>query len=200
MPRTFSLALVATALTFGAHPVRAQGVEAVINPYFGFYHFDQSSFEEAFDESDVDGGLIYGARLGIESGTFFSWDLAYGRASADGEITIGGDILPEDSGIHIFYGAVNYGLPPPVRLFLSGGVGAIRYSPEDRDARTDFLVNYGGGVSVDLGRMRFRADAKDHIDLCEADPDDEDFFDFGACFEDDALHNIELSAGVEIEF
>ena len=48
-----------------------------------------------------------------------------------------------------------------------------------------------------MGSLRLRADLKDQVDLCnEPEELEADFFE--ACFEDDALHNIELTAGVEI--
>jgi hypothetical protein len=191
--------MLAAATAFGLIPVtgRAQS-ELSINPYLGWYDFDESSFEEAFDDVDVDADPMLGARLGIGDRTGLSFDLAYGRTTVEGELVADDILLPEDSTIHLFYGALNYGLPLPIALFLSGGAGAIRYSPEDRDATTNVLVNYGAGIAIPFGGLWLRADAKDHVDLCDADESDE-LTDFGACLEDDALHNIELSAGIEIE-
>ena len=189
-------ALAALAAT--AAPAQAQGIGITVNPYVGYYHFDESSFEDAFGGSDVSSDLLYGVRAGLGSREGLSLDLGYGHASTDGEITIDDGIFSENADIDLFYGALNYQLPIPViGLFISGGAGAIRYSPEDRDSQTDVLVNYGAGVSIPVGAMRVRADVKDHIDLCDA-PDDLGDFDFGACAEDDALHNIELSVGLEI--
>jgi hypothetical protein len=175
----------------------AQG-EISINPYVGWYDFDQSSFEDAFEDVKVDPDPMLGVRLGIGDRTGLSLDLAYGRTKLEGEVVADDIVLPEDSTIHLFYGALNYGLPLPIAVFVSGGAGAIRYAPENRDATTNVLVNYGAGIALPLGRIRLRADAKDHVDLCDARASD-DFTDFGACLEDDTLHNIELSAGVEIE-
>lgn len=196
-----ALAAIAFLTPTGA---TAQGFGISVNPYIGYYHFDESSFEDAFEDSDVSSDVMYGVRLGLGSREGLSFDLGYGHASTDGQITTNGTLPPgagvfdEDSDIDLFYGALNYQLPIPViGLFVSGGLGAIRYSPEDRDSQTDVLVNYGAGVSVPVGAMRVRADVKDHIDLCDA-PDDIGDFDFGACAEDDALHNIELSVGLEI--
>jgi hypothetical protein len=58
-------------------------------------------------------------------------------------------------------------------------------------------VNYGAGVAIPVGAWRVRADLKDQVDLCEA-PEEFDADAVEACFEDEALHNIELTAGVEI--
>jgi hypothetical protein len=199
MSRIFvGTAAVAALVALGSAPASAQSIGIAINPYIGYYDFDESSFEDAFDDADLESGAIWGARLGLGGREGLSLDLGYGRASVDGKVTIGDVILTEDSAIHLFYGAVNYQLPVPVvGLFLSGGAGAIRYAPEDRDAKTDVLLNYGAGVSIPVGGVRIRADAKDHVDLCDA-PDEFAFDEFGACAEDEALHNIELSAGIEI--
>jgi hypothetical protein len=191
-----TLTAATAALVLVPVPARAQA-ELSVNPYIGWYDFDESSFEEAFDDVEVDADPMLGARLGVGDRTGLSLDLAYGRTTVEGEIVADDIVLPEDSTIHLFYGAVNYGLPLPIAIFVSGGAGAIRYSPEDRDATTNVLVNYGAGIAIPLGNLRLRADAKDHVDLCDA-PDSDDFTNFGACLEDEALHNIELSAGIEI--
>lgn len=197
-------AALAALLSGGTVPGHAQGLGFGINPYVGYYHFDESSFEDAFDDVDLNADPIYGVRLELGGHTGFSVDLAYGRTGVDGEVVVDDaplTELDEDSTIDLFYGALNYHLPIPVLdLFLSGGLGAIRYDPGDRgDGTTDLLVNYGAGVSVPVGAFRIRADVKDHVDLCHAPSADEiDDFDFGACLEDETLQNIELSAGVEI--
>ncbi len=191
----FALAVLAAIVPAAA---RAQTVGISLNPYIGYYHFDQSSFEDALTHADVNSDVMFGLRLGLGSREGVSLDLGYGHAKTDGEITVDDQVFPEDSGIDLFYGAVNYQLPVPViGLFVSGGLGAVRYSPEDRDSQTDVLVNYGAGVSVPVGGMKVRADLKDHLDVCRG-PDDIEDFDFGACVEDTTLHNIEASVGLEL--
>ncbi len=191
-------ALAAAIFAFAPATASAQRVGIAVNPYVGYYSFDESSFEDAFEQADVSSDVLYGVRLGLGSREGLSLDLGYGHASTDGEITVDGTVFPEDSGIDLLYGAVNYQLPVPiVGLFVSGGLGAIRYSPDEREAQTDVLVNYGAGASIPVGGMRLRADVKDHLDVCRA-PDDIEDFDFGACAEDTTLHNIELSVGVEL--
>ncbi|HKY59647.1 MAG TPA: outer membrane beta-barrel protein [Gemmatimonadota bacterium] len=200
MKRVLSLtALLATTALLAAPAARAQRLGVSINPYLGYYAFDESSFEDAFDNADLDAGAIWGVRLGLGGHDGLSLDLAYGRSSVDGEFDFEDDVLREDADIDLFYGALNYHLPLPVDVFLSGGLGGIRYAPEERDSDTNLLVNYGAGVSIPLGAWRIRADAKDHVDLCDA-PEDLGDLDFGACLEDEALHNIELSAGLEFGF
>jgi hypothetical protein len=200
MKRVLPFAVLFAATTLLTAPAsHAQGLGVSINPYLGYYGFDESSFEDAFENADLDAGAIWGVRLGLGGHEGLSLDLAYGRSSVDGEFDFEEDIFQEDADIDLFYGALNYHLPLPVDVFVSGGLGGIRYAPEERDSDTNLLVNYGAGVSIPLGAWRIRADAKDHMDLCNA-PEDIGDVDFGACLEDEALHNIELSAGLEFGF
>jgi hypothetical protein len=200
MKRVLSLAALLAATTLLPAPTaRAQGLGISINPYLGYYGFDESSFEDAFEAADLDAGAIWGVRVGLGGHDGLSLDLSYGRSSVDGEFGLEEVFSQEDADIDLFYGALNYHLPLPVDVFVSGGLGGIRYAPEERDSDTNLLVNYGAGVSIPVGAWRVRADAKDHVDLCDA-PDDVGELDFGACFEDETLHNIELSAGLEFEF
>ena len=193
------VALLAATTLLTASAVHAQGLGVSINPYLGYYGFDESSFEDAFENADLDAGAIWGLRLGLGGHEGLSLDLAYGRSSVDGEFDFVGDVFEEDADIDLFYGALNYHLPLPVDVFVSGGLGGIRYAPEERDSDTNLLVNYGAGLTIPLGVWRIRADVKDHLDFCDA-PDDVEEFDFGACFDDETLHNIELSAGLELGF
>lgn len=194
------IGLLVTSLVVDTSPTPAQGLGISVNPYAGYYHFDESSFEDAFSDVDLDADPIYGVRLGLGGHSGFSIDLSYGRTGVDGEVVVGGDVVvDEDATITLLYGALDWHLPIPTPLdvFLSGGLGAIHYGPEDREGRTDLLVNYGLGATFPIGGLRLRADVKDHVDLCEA-PERVDDVDFGACRDDETLQNIELSAGIEI--
>ena len=192
--------LAAALITSAPAPAAAQRIGIAVNPYVGAYHFDESSFEDAFDGVDVDADPIYGLRLALGGHSGLSLDLGYGRTGVEGEVVTDDIVLDEDATIDLFYGALDYHLPLPVLdLFISGGAGAIRYEPDDRDGQTNVLVNYGLGATFPLGGLRLRADVKDHVDLCDGPDEDElDEFDFGACLEDEALHNIELSVGLQI--
>lgn len=189
------------ALLAWAGPAAAQDGGAYVNPYFGYYAFDESSFEKAFDRADIEESPILGARLGWSSG-MWGVEAVYGRSSFEAE-TLADDIVNrEETTIHLLYAALNWSFPlGPVEPFVSGGAGAITYSPDRRDGSTDVLVSFGGGLKVAVGdRFRIRVDAKDHVDLCGAPDPAEGESDTRACFEDETerLHNIELSGGVEI--
>lgn len=196
-----TIPIAAAAAILAAAPAAAQDGRAYVNPYLGYYAFDESSFEEAFDRADIEDSPIVGARLGWSSGTW-GIEAAYGRSSFEAE-TLADDILSrEETTIHLLYAALSWSFPlGPVEPFVSGGAGAIDYSPDRRDGSTHVLVNFGGGLKVAVGdRLRIRVDAKDHVDLCDGPDASAGESDTGACFEDetDRLHNIELSGGVEI--
>ena len=61
----------------GALEVFAHESRVRLNPYAGWYHFDEGSFEEDFDTSETESDPIYGLRLGIGTGKW-TLDLAYG--------------------------------------------------------------------------------------------------------------------------
>lgn len=195
------LACWAVLLASSAGAVSAQESRFRLNPYAGWYHFDESSFEKGFETSDVESDPVYGARLAIGGVAGWSLDLAYGRTkiAAEGSSVDGAVALSSDATIQLFYGALNWHLPltGPLDLFLSGGVGGIDTDFDDGGGGTDVLLNYGAGVAIPVGSLRVRADLKDQVDLCKA-PDDFDADAVEACFEDEALHNIELTAGIEI--
>lgn len=194
---------IALALAFGAAaPAAAQDGGAYVSPYLGYYGFDESSFEDALEDLDIEESPIVGVRLGWSSG---SWGIeaAYGRAAFDADFIIEGDIRDRrDTTIHLIYGALTWGFPlGALEPFVSGGLGAAKYAPDGHEGATDVVASFGGGVRLDLGeRLALRVDAKDHVDLCEA-PDfaaGEGTDEVGACWDDETLHNIEFSGGVEI--
>ena len=194
-------AIAALALLAGTSAeAAAQDARFRLNPYAGWYHFDESSFEEAFETSDVESDPIYGLRLAIGGIGGWSLDLAYGRTKIDAQGTLGGDVeLSTDATIQLFYGALDWHLPltGPLDLFLSGGLGGIDTDFDGEGGGTDVLLNYGAGVAIPVGSLRVRADLKDQVDFCEA-PEEFDADALDACFEDKALHNIELTGGIEI--
>ena len=192
-------ALALSFLTWAA-AAGAQESRFRVNPYAGWYHFDESSFEEAFETSEVESDPVYGVRLAVGGLGSWSLDLAYGRTKIDTEGAVVGDIdLSGDATIQLFYGALNWHLPltGPLDLFLSGGGGGIDTNFDGADGHTDVLLNYGAGVAIPVGAWRLRADLKDQVDFCDA-PEEFATDELKACFEDEALHNIELTAGVEI--
>ncbi len=201
-PRWLNAAFAAMAVLVFAATASGQESRFRLNPYVGWYHFDESSFEEAFETSDVESDPIYGLRLAIGGIGGWSLDAAYGRTKIDAQdLVLSGDdvAFSTDATIQLFYGALNWHLPltGPLDLFLSGGVGGIDTDFDGEGGGTDVLLNYGAGVAIPIGSLRIRADLKDQVDFCEA-PEEFDADAIDACFEDDALHNIELTGGIEI--
>jgi hypothetical protein len=195
------VAIAVLVVTVGAAATAsAQESRFRLNPYAGWYHFDESSFEKAFETSDVESDPVYGLRLAVGGIGGWSLDLAYGRTKIDAQGTLDGDVeLSTDATIQLFYGALNWHIPltGPLDLFLSGGVGGIDTDFDGDGGGTDVLLNYGAGVAIPVGSLRVRADLKDQVDFCDA-PEEFDADAIDACFEDDALHNIELTGGIEI--
>jgi hypothetical protein len=191
--------LVLLLLVGSAAVASAQDSRFRLNPYTGWYHFDESSFEKGFETSEAESDPVYGARLAIGGVGGWSLDLAYGRTKIAAEGQRDDVVLSSDATIQLFYGALNWHLPltGPLDLFLSGGLGGIQTDFEDEDGDTNLLVNYGAGVAIPMGSLRLRADLKDQVDFCDA-PEEFDADAFEACFEDEALHNIELTGGIEI--
>lgn len=186
----------------GAANAAAQESRFRLNPYAGWYHYDESSFEAAFQDFDVSTDPVYGARLAIGGFGGWSLDLAYGRVKVDVRYPTpdATELASADATIQLFYAALDWHLPltGPLDLFLSGGAGAMDTGSYGvSDGRTEVLVNYGAGLAVPVGSLRLRADLKDQVDFCEA-PEDFGGASIDTCLEDDALHNIELTGGVEI--
>ena len=193
-------ALFAVVLLMGVSAVAsAQESRFRLNPYAGWYHFDESSFDAGFDTAEADSDPVYGARLAIGLIGGWSLDLAYGRTTIEADGLRDDVQLSSDATIQLFYGALNWDLPltGPIDLFLSGGVGGIDTDFDGEGGGTDLLVNYGAGVAIPVGSRRLRGDLKDPVDFCNA-PEELDVAARDACFEDEALHNIELTAGIEI--
>ena len=104
----------------------AQESRVRVNPYLGWYQFDESSFEKGFETSDVETDPVYGVRLAISGLGSWSLDLSYGRTEIAAEgTTVEGDLeLASDATIQLLYGALNWHLPltGPLDLFLSGNL------------------------------------------------------------------------------
>jgi len=194
-----ALALALALVLAGVPDAVAQESTFRLNPYAGWYHFDESSFEKGFDTSDAESDPVYGLRLAIGDVSGWSLDLAYGRTTIAVEGLRGDVRLTSDATIQLYYAALDWHLPltGPLDFFVAGGVGGIDTDFDAGEGATDVLVNYGAGVAFPIASLRVRADLKDQVDFCDA-PEEFEFDDLDACFEDDALHNIELTAGIEI--
>lgn len=202
---------LAAALALGtiARPSMAQspashyhGNNYELNLHVGALILDDD-FAAALGEAD-DSDLLLGARFlyntppGWGFGGNFDWVPA-------ASIEVGGD---EDIDVNVFlYSAeIDYTFPSPNRLhlFVGGGVGAATIALGDEpegvedDSETNLLVPLAAGLKWFSRTTRqswaFRAEIRDNIiwqETFDVDERDED---------QEATHNLELSAGVSLFF
>lgn len=208
-------------------PLQAQNRFA-IEPYVGAYLTDDDgAFSgEGFDlvprpgppipppELAVTAGILLGVRGSWEIHPGWTVEGVYGHSSYATEITVEFstvlDPLPlevtfelTEHDAHLYYGAIRYDVTGgPVRPFLVAGAGGVTLSSdlgelgpflEEADSVTDPLLSLGGGLVIDVApRTRIRGDLRDQIQFCSDGS--------GFCEEDEALHNLEISGGIEIAF
>lgn len=165
------------------------------------------SVEGSFDVEDA---ALFGVRVGARLDEAWSVEAGYGYASFQVDLTVeitpdGGtperiDFAQSDHDLHLWTASVRYAFPGSrLRPFLAGGAGVARMSTSfpilgdfeglDETA-TDLLVDLGGGILWSLREgVAVRVEARDHLQWCD-----------DACLEDDAvLHQVEISAGLEID-
>ena len=225
--RTGCFAVMSGVALLAAAPLEAQNKFA-IEPYVGVYVTDDDGAfvgnrleleprppAPPVPEARVStsAGILFGARASWEIRPGWTLEGAYGHASYATEITVdvstvvdpdGGEETFEltEHGAHLYYGGVRYDvLRGSVRPFVAAGVGGVTISSDlevfgpfgDLDSVTDPLVSMGGGLVIDVApRTRIRGDLRDQIHFCSEGS--------GLCEDGGALHNVEVSGGVEITF
>jgi hypothetical protein len=218
-------AVVGAVALLSAAPLRAQNRFA-IEPYIGAFLADGGGFPGSrldpglpfapllpLPEFESTAGILLGARASWEIRPGWTVEGAYGYSRYDTEVTarvstvldpVGRDVTFEVSehGAHLYYGAIRYAVTRGrVRPFVGAGAGGITVSTDLEgletllgvDSVTDPLLSLGGGLVIDLApRTRIRGDLRDQVQFCSGDS--------GLCEGDETLHNVEISAGVEIAF
>lgn len=200
------VAITIPVLLWSAAPAAAQRpaegqVRVAVNPYVGVLFMDDGDLQ---DEAglEVNAGPILGGRLGVAIGEDWRVEGAYGWSTGTVEESEFQDfpVFEEDVdlSIHLFYGAVDYLISSneaPTRLLLSAGAGVLMIDPEEGESDADFMVTLGAGFTHPVNEwITVRGEARDHIAFCAA-PERDGEFSF--CFEDEPLHNFEVSAGLE---
>lgn len=162
---------------------KATPVVARLTPYVGYMTFGDLADGPIGTRIANQSTAIYGAELGIDVATNVT--LVGNIGYADSNVRVGlpviGGISIADSKVLLYDGGIQLRLPATTALgsglvpFLQGGAGAIRYEIRTgplETRSTNFAVNAGGGIDVQLSRaIGVRGMAKDYIgkfDLREA--------------------------------
>jgi hypothetical protein len=201
----FVALLAAVGLALAATPAAlAQGQTGTrvgVNPYVGAFIFDDGELQKVGREANL--GPTLGARLNVGVGRSWQFDVGYGYAQVETELSEFVDFPdPEDQielDVHSIYGAVDYFLGGsqeiPTRLLLSAGLGFMVINPEEGDGDTDFMIPLAVGFTHPVNDwITFRGEVRDHLQFCStADTEGE----FAPCLGDEMLNHLEVSGGLE---
>ncbi|MDX1623207.1 MAG: hypothetical protein R3199_04415 [Gemmatimonadota bacterium] len=201
IPATFAAAAALLLVTPSPAQVRTErNARPWLNPYAGVLAFDNGGIEDAGIEVDVAGTV--GARIVVELGERWQVEAGYGFApltlEASEFVAFPESGLERDVNAHLFYatGGLFVGSEEvPTRLLLTAGAGGIALDPEEGESDTDFMVTLGAGFTHPVNDwILFRGDLRDHVLFCEAPPRGADPT---SCVDEDTLHNIEVTGGLE---
>ena len=177
------------------------GTRVGVNPYVGVLLFDDGELQEIGREANV--GPILGGRLNVAVGRNWQFDIGYGYAQVETELSEFTDFPdPEDQvelDVHSIYGAADYFIGGsqeiPTRLLLSAGLGFMVINPEVGDGDASFMIPLAVGFTHPVNDwITFRGDVRDHLQFCsEAEQED----DFAPCIGDEMLNHFEVSGGLE---
>lgn len=169
------IATAAVVLPSSVFAQRAIPTVARITPYVGYMTFGNLATGPIGTRISNQSTAVYGAELGIDVSPNVA--LVGNIGYADSNIRVGlpiiGGISIADSKILMYDGGVQLRLPATTALgtglvpFVQGGAGAIRYEIRTgplETKTTNFAVNAGGGVDVQLSRaIGVRGMVKDYI-------------------------------------
>lgn len=140
----------------------------------------------------------YGFPIGFEGSLTYSPSAIIG--GINDQVDINTNIL------YVEANAIVIILPGPIAPFVTGGIGAhyLNFNLADfaSTSQTKFGWNLGGGLKINVERVAFRVDIRDHITTIGLN-------DFGLgiigdiiglASTDARVHNVELSFGVGIRF
>ncbi|HET7693037.1 MAG TPA: hypothetical protein VFM44_08130 [Gemmatimonadota bacterium] len=172
-----------------------------VNPYVGVLLFDDGELQEIGREANV--GPVLGARLNVGVGRSWQFDVGYGYAQVETELSEFTDFPdPEDQielDVHSIYGAADYFIGGsqeiPTRLLLSAGLGFMIVNPDEGDGDASFMIPLAVGFTHPVNDwITFRGDVRDHLQFCsEAESEG----DFAPCIGDEMLNHFEVSGGLE---
>ena len=201
----FVALLAAAGLTPVTTPAAlAQGLAGTrvgVNPYVGVFLFDDGELQEIGREANV--GPSLGARLNVGVGRNWQFDVGYGYAQVETELSEFTD-FPDPEGqieldVHSIYGAADYFIGGsqeiPTRLMLSAGLGFMVVSPEVGDGDASFMIPLAVGFTHPVNDwITFRGEVRDHLQFCSAA---DEAGEFAPCIGDEMLNHFEVSGGLE---
>jgi hypothetical protein len=201
----FVALLAAVGLALAATPAAlAQGQTGTrvgVNPYVGAFIFDDGELQGIGREANL--GPTLGARLNVGVGRSWQFDVGYGYAQVETELSEFVDFPdPEDQielDVHSVYGAVDYFLGGsqeiPTRLLLSAGLGFMVINPEEGDGDASFMIPLAVGFTHPVNDwITFRGEVRDHLQFCSAA---DAAGEFAPCAGDEMLNHLEVSGGLE---
>jgi hypothetical protein len=177
------------------------GTRVGVNPYVGVFLFDDGELQEIGREANV--GPSLGARLNVGVGRNWQFDVGYGYAQVETELSEFTDFPdPEDQielDVHSIYGAADYFIGGsqeiPTRLLLSAGLGFMVINPEVGDGDASFMIPLAVGFTHPVNDwITFRGEVRDHLQFCSAAESEDDF---APCIGDEMLNHFEVSGGLE---
>ena len=156
-------------------------------------------------QSAIKNSPLFGMRVGSYGFPVgFEGSLTYSPSAIIGGINDQLDI--ETNILYVEANAIVIILPGPIAPFVTGGIGAhyLNFNLADlaTSSQTKLGWNFGGGVKINVERVAFRVDIRDHVTTIGLN-------DFGLGFigdiigltsSDARVHNVELSFGVGIRF
>lgn len=201
-------AVAAFAALFSASSASAQKpVVARITPYVGYLAFGDYVDGPIGTRITNQNSAVYGVQLGLDLSRNVSLvgNLGYSDSNVRVGIPIIGGLNIADSKVLLYDGGLQFRLPTSGSLgatgltpFVEAGAGAIRYEvrtgPLTTNA-TNFAVNFGGGVDLQLNRnIGLRLQAKDYVGKFN--------FQQATSFnlQGKTAHNISLNAGLNLGF
>jgi hypothetical protein len=177
------------------------GTRVGVNPHVGVFLFDDGELQEIGREANV--GPSLGARLNVEVGRNWQFDVGYGYAQVETELSEFAD-FPDPEGqieldVHSIYGAADYFIGGsqeiPTRLLLSAGLGFMVVNPEVGDGDASFMIPLAVGFTHPVNDwITFRGEVRDHLQFCSAA---DDAGEFTPCIGDEMLNHFEVSGGLE---
>lgn len=201
----FVALLAAAGLAPAATPAAlAQGLtgrRVGVNPNVGVFLFDDGELQKIGREANL--GPALGVRLNVGVGLSWQFDVGYGYAQVETELSEFADFPdPEDQielDVHSFYGAADYFIGGsqeiPTRLLLSAGLGFMIINPEIGDGDASFMIPLAVGFTHPVNDwITFRGELRDHVQFCSAA---DVAGEFAPCLGDEILNHFEVSGGLE---